>query len=296
MRKQYILVDTSTSSFNTIHTALLYAQAAQLSGMADIKLVFTPMLIAEKEHSNNVLKRHSKSNPPKYNTSPPSDGMSIYDLLEKYDAYVEIPPASKIETKVIKALAGKLARLDSTNANRLRAALNTDESRQSLLNKDTLLTRLEDPEFFAKAYDICARNRNFRERLKSKNLNADLADKSIAQWYKGLDDSDKTSDVLLLSRDEKLLEYMKNIHDKHHPEAQAYLEHFDHFTMTGFAQHVRSDLTGMEEKAGRMAKTPESDQLLEVLEQCKSLCDWTLANKKGGGSLRYEQAVISRLR
>lgn len=222
--------------------------------------------------------------------------MSLYDLIEAYRDYVEVPPASKIESKVVKALAAKLERLDNTNIKRLRASLGTDESAEELLNKDTLMQRLEDPRFFAKAFDICSRNRNFRDRMENKGLRYDLADKSMSEWYKGLDEHKKDSDVMLLSRDGKLIDYMKAIHDQHHspaPDKQAHLERFDHFTMTGFAQHVLSDVQEMQQEA---AKTGGNSELTDLLNKCKNLTEWTLANKKGGGSLRNDHLFSSRSR
>ncbi len=252
-----------------MHAALAYAESAQYAKHADVKIVMTPMLLAEIERSHEIYSRHNTSNKAgpshngqmnnrikyargeskKGNNNPrgslAEDYIPLHEMLDAYRDYVEFAPPSSIEMRFQEAMTQHLATILSHNMHKFYDIIDTPIS---ILKPEQELPALmsKDPLFFSKTFTACMKLPNFREKMTRLGLHKNQADKSIIAWYEGHKHLAPDTEILLASTDKEVIDGMKEVNQNVAPSTPAdQRDHLYHFDQRGAAKHLATELDKM---------------------------------------------------
>jgi hypothetical protein len=275
MAKQYVILDNSAFSTETLHAILAHAELCKQSGTADIKLVVPRMLFAEYQHSIRFLwdcrkKEAHVNGKPELLTRQKSDRPKLMDFMKTYADYIIIPEPSAIETKVKDLMIAYLAGIYRDNPDHFHFILY--DRNESISNPEQELPDyLSDGRRFAKVYSNCKKEAAFNEILRSNSCKKNLADKAIVEWYSQNIVPLGTDDVLLVSDDNKLIEKMTAIYENTClDENHKHLAHLDFFTHEGIAAHMKADLEDMKTT---LPEASSKTAIEAVITLCKAVMD-----------------------
>jgi hypothetical protein len=298
MRTQYIILDNNSRSVEAVHAAVSFAEAAKFSEYADIRVVFPPMLLAEINHSDRMLKRHKRLHPQKHVKQKndkrhpqevPELQVTMQEVLDAYGDYIEIPPLSEVEQKLSEIMVEHLTTQYNINMHKFYDLIGNPDI--SIINPENELPLLmQNAQFFSRAFGACERSASFREKLEKLKLSKNLADDAIAAWYHNLTQDKPDADLMLVSQDNGLIKRIKTIHNRAYPEASELLSHVEVFDQPAFAHHLLTELHAMRREG------PEADNARMTINSCEDLCAKIARSKHPGGALDNEKAIASRLK
>lgn len=298
MRTQYIILDNNSRSVEAVHAAVSFAEAAKFSEYADIRVVFPPMLLAEINNSDRMLKRHKRLHPKKHikqkhDKKHPQETtelqVTMQEILDAYGDYIEIPPLSEVERALCEVMVQHLTTQYNINMHKFYDLIGNPDI--SIINPENELPLLmQDAEFFSTAFGACEHSASFREKLEKLNLSKNLADDAIAAWYQNLTQDKPDADLMLVSQDKDLIERIKKLHNHAYPEARKILAHVEIFDQPAFAHHLLTELHAMRREG------PEADTARMTINSCEDLCAKIARSKHPSGALDNEKTIASRLK
>ncbi len=299
-RTQRVILDNNSYSNRLLHTALTYAETAKACNFADIKIVFTPMLLAEINHAQRMHDNKTMHSGFGKSVRRGAGGPipELGELLEAYSEHIEISGGGDTEKRVKNLMWEYLMDMHTDHPDYLYALLNMPKD--SMVNpKRELAEMMDSPEGFMNIFHACLQGNFFRDALLATNPTTnldngptkDLADDSIVEWYKShlANKPAPDNDVILVSCDQELLRRMKSKHNRAYPGKANDLEHFDHFDQTAFARHVLEELNAIRRHDG--GKHYRRDATFTSINCGIDMCNFLIRTKKPGTPTPNEHLI-----
>ena len=301
-RTQRIILDNNSYSNRLLHTALTYAEVAKACNFADIKIVFTPMLLAEINHAQRMHDNKTIRPGSGFGKSARRGGggsiPELGELLDAYGEHIEISMGADTEKRVKNLMWEYLMDMHTDHPDYFYSLLHLPKD--SMANpKRELAEMMDNPEGFINIFHACLQGNFFRDALLATNPTADLdtgptkdlADDSIVEWYKGhlAKTPAPDNDVILVSCDQELLRRMKSKHNRAYPGKANNLDHFDHFDQTAFARHVLEELNAIRRHEG--GRHYRRDVTYMGINAGMDMCNFLIRTKKPGTPTPNEHLI-----